>query len=55
MEEVIRCPYCNSKNTEYVDMIDRDLDSYTCCKCDEYFYVEMDGNKIVEVRKGKWR
>lgn len=48
------CPYCNSNETEYVDMIDRDLDYHNCMKCDEYFYVEMNGDTVVEVRKTKW-
>lgn len=50
----IKCPYCNSKKVEYVDILDRDLDSYCCDKCEEYFYVQMNGDKVIDVRKKKW-
>lgn len=50
----IKCPYCNSTKTEYTDMLDMNLDQYSCYKCDEYFYVETNGSSIVDVRKTKW-
>lgn len=52
--ENIKCPYCNSKKVEYTDMLDHNLDSYCCYKCDEYFYVEMYKEEIKDVRKNKW-
>lgn len=50
----IKCPYCNSDKVEFVDLLDRHLDSYNCNECEEYFYVEMNGSKVIDVRKKKW-
>lgn len=47
------CPYCESDNVEYVDALDHNLDSCSC-ECEEYFYVQTNGDKIVEIRKTKW-
>lgn len=40
MGKEIRCPYCNSDKTEYIDMVDRFINEFCCDECDEYFYVE---------------
>lgn len=50
----IVCPYCKSNKVEYVDILDKDLESYCCEECDEYFYVETHKGKVQDVRKTKW-
>lgn len=39
-DKEIKCPYCNSDKTEYVDMVGEFINSFCCDKCGEYFYVE---------------
>lgn len=59
----IKCPYCKSNKTDYVDTVENDindtdgftLESYFCDKCEEYFYVEKTiGITKIDIRKEKW-
>ena len=42
MNKEIRCPYCSPDKTEYVDMVDRFINSFYCDECDE----TMDYQKL---------
>ncbi|WP_304429031.1 hypothetical protein [Romboutsia ilealis] len=47
-DKEIKCPYCNSDKTEYVDMVGEFVNSFCCDKCGEYFYVE-EIYKVVDI------
>lgn len=55
MSKEIRCPYCNSDKTEYIDMVDRFINVFCCDECSEYFYVE-EIYRVVDIiiRKTKY-